>query len=95
MANKFPLKLKNKPNFLSKTEVAFKFDLCGSKILCKKEKILSLKATKNGLCYGIIQWLGIQLFKTIKYENKPGETPSHCSTPIYRFTEPIYVSKGQ
>jgi len=47
------------------------------------------------LCYGIIQWLGIQLFKAIKYENKPGETPSHWSTPIYRFTEPIYVSKGQ
>ena len=61
--NKFPLNLKNKPNLLSKTEVAFKFDLCRLEVLTKKEKILSLKASKSGLCYGIIQWLGIQIFK--------------------------------
>ena len=93
--NKFLLKLKNKPNLLSKTEVAFKFDLYGLKIPSKKETILSLKANRSGLCLGIIQWLGIQLFKNVKYENKPGETPSHWSTPIYRFDEPVYVSKGQ
>ena len=93
--NKFSLKLKNKPNLLSKTEVAFKFDLCGLKIPSKKEIILSLKANRSGLCYGIIQWLGIQIFNNVKYENKPGEIPSHWSTPIYTFNEPLYVSKGQ
>ena len=92
---KFPLNLKTKPNLLSKTEVAFKFELCGLKIPSRKEKILILKANKSGLCYGIIQWLSIQIFKNVKYENKPGDTPSHWSTPIYCFDEPINVTKGQ
>ena len=95
IGNKFSLSLKNKPNFLSETEIAFKFDLYGSKIKYEEEKILSLKANKSGLCYGVIQWLGLQIFKEVKYENRPGEIPSHWPTPIYRFDEPLYVVEGQ
>ena len=60
-----------------------------------KEKILSLRANKSGLCHGVIQWLGLQIFKEVKYENRPGEIRSHWPTPIYRFNEPLYVVKGQ
>ena len=95
VGNKFALNLKDKPNFLSETEIAFEFDLYASKIKYEEEKILSLKANKSGLCHGVIQWLGLQIFKEVKYENRPGEIRSHWPTPIYRFNEPLYVVTGQ
>ena len=82
-------------NLIQQQEIAFSFDLCGSKRKYEEEKILSLKAHKSGLCYGVIQWLGLKIFKDIKYENRPGEIPSHWSTPIYSFNEPIYIVDGQ
>ena len=51
--------------------------------------------TESGLCLGLIQWLKVQLFANIEYENKPGETASHWPTPIYLFDRPIEVTAGQ
>ena len=94
-SNKFSINLKEKPRLLSETKVAFKFNLYGYEELAKKEAILNLTVQESGLCHGVIQWLGVKIFKHIKYENKPGELGSHWPTPIYLFDEPIEVFKGQ
>ena len=92
--NKFAPKLKNKPSLLSETEIAFKLNLYGANRIIKKQKILNLTVQKSGTCLGVIQWLGIQIFKDIEYQNKPGEIISHWPTPIYMFESPKAVIAG-
>ena len=92
--NKFALHLKEKPKFLSDTEIAFKISLYDQCEIINEEKFLTLTALESDVCIGLIQWMGIQVFREIKYENKPGDS-SHWPTPIYLFDEPIEVSKGQ
>jgi predicted RNA methylase len=92
--NKFIPKLKNKPSLLSETEIAFKLNLHGSDRIIKEQKILNLTVQKSGTCLGVIQWLGIQIFKDIEYQNKPGEIISHWPTPIYMFDSPKAVIAG-
>ena len=87
--NKVNVQLKEKPNILSDTEIAFKINLFGCKNIIEQEKIIVFTAKKSGLCYGLIQWLSINIYKEIKYENIPGETTSHWVTPIYLFDKPV------
>ena len=54
---------------------------------------MELKANKDGLCLGIIQWFKVHLYKGIEYENKPGDH-SHWRTPIYLFDEPVMLNAG-
>ena len=52
---------------------------------------------KEGLCLGIIQWMKIQLYKDIEYENGPSEyvdNSTHWNTPIYLFDKAVSVKKG-
>ena len=92
--NKFTPKIQNKPSLLSETEIAFKLNLYGADRIIKKQKILNLTVQKSGTCLGVIQWLGIQIFKDIEYQNKPGEIISHWPTPIYMFESPKAVIAG-
>ena len=93
--SKFIPNLCQKPTLLSNPKVAFKFDLYDTNDIWKREKVLTLKANGNGLCLGIIQWLRVQLFKDIEYENNPSEIVSHWPTPIYAFDKPLEVKVGQ
>ena len=95
MSQKISLSLSDRPNLLSDSEDAFHINLYDSKQITKSEKILSLKVTESGLCLGVIQWLRVQLFDNIEYENTPGETASHWPTPVYLFDQPIEVTAGQ
>ena len=61
----------------------------------KEEKIIKLRANQDGLCLGLIQWLRVQLYKDIEYENNPCDTFSHWHTPIYIFDDPVEVTVGQ
>ena len=92
--SEFSLHLKEKPNYLSNSTSAFSINLNDSKKIKKEEKIIRLKATRSGICLGILQWLNIQIFKNISYENKPGEVSSHWPTPFYKFEQPIKVEVG-
>ncbi|MED7679542.1 tetratricopeptide repeat protein [Rhodobacteraceae bacterium IMCC15231] len=94
MGNKFFPKFKNKPRLLSETEIAFKINLYGSEQIIKKQEVLNLTVQESGTCFGVVQWLGIQIFKDIEYENKPGEIISHWPTPIYMFESPKEVIAG-
>ena len=39
--------------------------------------------------------MSINIYKKIKYENMPGETASHWSTPVYLFDEPVSLKLGE
>jgi hypothetical protein len=93
--NKFAFHLSETPKFLSKAEVAFKLNLYDKQKVSRKELILTLIAQEAGICVGVIQWMKIQLFKDIRYENKPGQTNSHWPTLIYRFDNPVKLIAGQ
>ena len=94
-SNKFSFHLSETPKFLSKAEVAFQLNLYDKQKVSRKELILTLIAQEAGICVGVIQWMKIQLFKDIRYENKPGQTNSHWPTPIYRFDNPVKLIAGQ
>jgi len=92
--NKFNLNLKTKPLLLSNPENAFDINFYNERGVVIEDKIIKLKANQDGLCLGVIQWLSVNLYKDIKYENRPGENDSHWPTPIYLFDEPITVKTG-
>ena len=92
---KFNLKLREKPTLLSNPENAFSINLYDMNEIVKEEKIIKLRANQDGLCLGLIQWLRVQLYKDIEYENNPCDTFSHWQTPIYIFDDPVAVTVGQ
>jgi tetratricopeptide (TPR) repeat protein len=91
---KFNLKLRDKPLLLSDPKDAFNINLYDSSEVVGEEKIIELRVNQDGLCVGLIQWIWIHLYKEIEYENKPGESDSHWTTPIYLFDEPVVAKKG-
>ena len=90
----FSLSLNKKPNYLTNSINAFSINLYEEEEIEKEEKVLRFEVTKSGFCLGLIQWLKIQIYDDIVYENKPGEINSHWPTPFYRFQEPIKLNKG-
>ena len=95
--SKFTHFLKKKPTLLSNDEDAFSINLYNEENIAKEEKNIELKVNKEGLCLGIIQWMKIQLYKDIEYENSPSgylDSSSHWPTPIYLFDKPVSVKKG-
>ncbi|MDC1159118.1 tetratricopeptide repeat protein [Candidatus Pelagibacter sp.] len=89
--------LKKKPTLLSNNENAFSINLYNEENLVKEEKIIELKVNKEGLCLGIIQWMKIQLYKDIEYENSPSgylDSSTGWPTPIYLFDKAVSVKKG-
>ena len=82
-------------SFLSKDIIAFSFDFYSNKIIKRKEKIIEVPISENGICIGIITWIKVNLYHNIYYENNPTlGNESHWSTPIYTFKKPLKVSKG-
>ena len=92
---KFSLKLKHEPLFLSDPKDAFDINLNDGAEVTKEEKTIKIRATSNGLCIGLIQWLWVNLYEEIEYENKPGKTNSHWPTPIYLFDNPLKLTEGE
>ena len=94
--NKFSLDLQNMDiNFLSNEKIAFSFDFYSNDITKQKNKILSIPINKDGTCLGIVTWMKINLYQGVYLENNPtNKQNSHWTNLIYRFDEPLKVSKG-
>ena len=95
--NKFDIRDTNM-NFsiLSEPKVAFVFDFYQKHIIHKQEKIIEINVIEDGLCMGLTTWLKLNLYESIYYENNPnGHHKSHWTNPIYTFSKPLKVSKGQ
>ena len=72
----------------------FDFDFYNLDDTKKCESLESIVATKAGYCIGIIQWIKINVYEDIAYENKPGMTSSHWPNPVFLFDEPVEVCAG-
>ena len=92
--SKIDLKLEKEAPFLSRPKDAFDLCLSDSNNISKQKKNLELKCNKEGNCIGLIQWISINLYEDIKYENVPGKGCSHWPTPIYLFDEPMKLKIG-
>ena len=98
--NKWAATLENEPVFLSDPIEAFTFDFCNFEKIYRGKKTLKIKANRTGACAGVIQWLKVQLYDDIEYQNNPVEmyrsdAVSGWKTPIFKFNEPVNVNKGQ
>lgn len=58
---------------------------------------VALPVTGTGLCYGVAQWIRLDLDDAVQYSNRPGGPGggSHWPNIIYRFPMPLIVSAGE
>ena len=75
---------------------AFRFDFMNQDSYPAEDKILELTATTEGLCYGVVQWIRIELDTTTTWENPPTDIRSTTAwqRTIYRFDQPMPLTKG-
>lgn len=61
-------------------------------------RTIEVRATRSGLCLGVVQWLRIDLDETTSFENRPDtppELPSGWMHSLYTFAPPVEVKAGQ
>lgn len=75
---------------------AFRFDFMNQDSYPAEHKILELTATTEGTCYGVVQWIRIELDATTTWENPPTDIRSTTAwqRTIYRFDQPLQLTKG-
>jgi hypothetical protein len=75
---------------------AFRFDFMNQDTYPAENKILEVTATRAGLCYGVVQWIRIELDAKTTWENHPTDIRSTTAwqRTIYRFDEPLELSEG-
>jgi tetratricopeptide (TPR) repeat protein len=75
---------------------AFRFDFMHQDAYPAEDKILELTATAAGPCYGVVQWIRIELDSTTTWENPPTDIRSTTAwqRTIYRFDQPLQLTKG-
>jgi type II protein arginine methyltransferase len=75
---------------------AFRFDFMNQDSYPAEDKILELTATAEGPCYGVVQWIRIELDSTTTWENPPTDIRSTTAwqRTIYRFDQPLQLTKG-
>ena len=100
ITNKWAITLEDEPIFLSEPIEAFKFDFCNFEKIYLDKKILKVTANRAGSCAGVIQWIKLNLFDNVEYENNPVEmyrlnSISGWKTPIFKFKNPINMSEKQ
>jgi len=75
---------------------AFRFDFMKQDAYPAEDKILELTASAAGPCYGVVQWIRIELDSTTTWENPPTDIRSTTAwqRTIYRFDQPLQLTKG-
>lgn len=56
--------------------------------------LLPVTATRSGRCYGILQWIGIELAPGIAYDNHPRTTESVWNQMLFAFPRPLDLEEG-
>lgn len=58
---------------------------------------IAMLVMRTGLCYGVAQWIRLDLDESIQFSNHPGahDRSSHWPNIIYRFPMPLLVSAGE
>ena len=61
-----------------------------------EKRVIDVVATTPGRCFGVVQWLRLDLAEGLTYENRPspGATIDGWGHMLYRFSEPIELKAG-
>jgi tetratricopeptide (TPR) repeat protein len=81
---------------LSDDVEAFRFDFDRQMTFPAETRVIRINSTGQGLCYGIIQWIRIELGEDMRFENHPSRhrPVANWQNIVHRFDEPIYLEKG-
>ena len=83
--------------WLSEPVAALSFDFHRTRYP-HEHRIIEVKATRAGLCLGVVQWLRLDLDETTRFENHPDtppELPSGWMHSLYTFAPPVQIEAGQ
>ena len=74
----------------------FRFDLTQPRFP-PAERIIEVSARRPGRCFGVVQWLRLELAEGITYENRPspGPTVDSWGHMLHSFSHPIALDIGQ
>jgi hypothetical protein len=84
------------PLLMSDDVEAFRFDFAAASTFPAESRRIAIAATQGGLCYGVIQWIRIELGPAVRYENHPARprAVSNWQHTIYGFDAPIALEAG-
>jgi hypothetical protein len=84
------------PILMSDDVEAFRFDFLNQSTFPAEKKRIRITASRGGLCYGVIQWIRIELGRDIQFENHPSRRRpvSNWQHTIYGFDEPVHFNEG-
>jgi len=87
----------NSVKLLTNDVVAFEFDFQKQDQFPREVKTLELKVQKAGKCFGIVQWVLLQLVDGITFENHPVEQVAESAwyPMFYPFYKPLSLTKNQ
>lgn len=84
-------------DWLSEPIAALSFDFSRTRYP-HEHRLVEIKASRSGLCLGVVQWLRIDLDETTTFENRPDTPPEFSSGwmhSLYTFAPPVDVRAGQ
>ena len=81
---------------LSDDVEAFRFDFLNDATFPAESKVIEIEVKESGLCYGVIQWICIELSKDVHFENHPSQRRpiANWQNIVHRFDEPIRLEAG-
>jgi tetratricopeptide (TPR) repeat protein len=88
------------PLLMSDAVEAFRFDFMATDVFAPEKKRLELVATQAGACYGVIQWIRLEMAKgddaSIIFENHPAQVRpvSNWQHTVYGFEAPLALQPG-
>lgn len=84
------------PLMMSADVEAFRFDFAADSVFPAQSKRIGVTATQAGRCYGVIQWIRIELISGVQFENHPSRKRdvSNWQHTIYGFDEPVDLQEG-
>lgn len=84
------------PVLMSDDIEAFRFDFRRESRFPAESKVIEITTRKAGLCYGVIQWIRIELGEGVRFENHPSRRRpvSNWQHTIYGFDKPIRLNEG-
>lgn len=85
------------PTLLSDAVEAFRFDFQERSSFPAERKRLQVRATQDGRCLGLIQWIRVELGHGIVFENHPSQrrAVSNWQHTVYGFGAPVHVAAGE
>ncbi len=84
------------PVLLSADVEAFRFDFMKRDTFPAERRRIEIAATQPGKCYGLIQWIHIEMGEGVSFENHPARprAVSNWQHTIYSFDHPIELRAG-